>query len=130
VRFYRNAFGADELLRTRTADGRVMHRELLVAGGRMFLHDITDHDGDTAGSSVVLHLYVPDVDAAFATALAEGAEALLEPQDTFWGDRYAMIRDPFGHRWSLGQRVEDLSVDEQEERANRWAADNADGCQP
>lgn len=121
VRFYRAVFGADELLRNNTADGRVMHCELLVAGGRMFLHDIAGRD-EGSGAPVVLHLYVPDVDAIYAAALAEGAEALQEPQDTFWGDRYAMIRDPFGHTWSLGQRLEDLSVAEQVERGERWAA--------
>lgn len=130
VRFYRAAFGADELYRNAGPDGRIFHCELLVNGGRLLLHDdFTDHGetpGALGGSPVVLHLYTDDVDAAFAAAIAAGATADMEPQDAFWGDRYAMLTDPFGHRWSLGTVREQLSVADQEARADEWsgAADN------
>ncbi|WP_409495951.1 VOC family protein [Amycolatopsis sp. cmx-11-12] len=131
VRFYTAVFGADELLRNHASDGRVMHCELLVGGGRLLLHDEFPEHGAgrgpiaLGGTSVVLHLYVADVDAVFAAALAEGATELMAPQEAFWGDRYAMIEDPFGHRWSVAQRAADPSVAELQERADRWAEDNA-----
>jgi PhnB protein len=139
VRFYRAAFGADELLRNHAPDGRVMHCELLIAGGRLLLHDeFPEHGGcaprSSQGTSVVLHLYVSDVDAVFAAALAAGATELMAPQEAFWGDRYAMIEDPFGHRWSVAQRTADPSVAELAERADLWVAakieeDSRDGAE-
>ena len=130
VAFYREAFGADELLRVHGPDGRVMHCELLVAGSRLLLHDEYPEARLTGppdgGNSVVLHLYVPDVDASFARAVRAGAEPVMEPDDAFWGDRYAVVRDPFGHRWSLASRREDLSPDELGRRARQWAAEPPD----
>ena len=127
VRFYRAAFGADELLRNAGPDGRIMHCELLINGGRLLVHDeFVEQRGNRSpltlgGTPVVLHMYVSDVDEAFAAALAAGAEELMAPQDAFWGDRYAMLRDPFGHHWSLATRREDLSVAELEARSDQWA---------
>ncbi|GGM54502.1 glyoxalase [Longimycelium tulufanense] len=126
VRFYRAAFGADELLRNHGPDGRVIHCELLIAGGRLLVHDEFREHGNLSpvslgGTPVVLHLYTQDVDAAFATAVAAGAEELVAPQNAFWGDRYAVVRDPFGHHWSLAQQNENLSVAELEERGDQWA---------
>jgi uncharacterized glyoxalase superfamily protein PhnB len=66
-------------------------------------------------------LYVQDVDALYARAVDAGAEALMPPENQFWGDRYSMIRDPFGHRWSIASRIEDLSPREHQARAARWA---------
>src|SRR5882672_7132322 len=93
VRFYRAAFGADELLRNHGPDGRVMHCELLINGGRLLLHDDFHDDSPRAlgGSPVVLHLYVSDVDSVYVAAVAAGAVTDLPPQKAFWGDRYAMI---------------------------------------
>lgn len=129
VRFYRDVFGADELLRNHGPDGRVMHCELLINGGRLLVHDeFVEQDRNRSphslgGTPVVLHMYVDDVDGVFAAALAAGAEELMAPQDSFWGDRYAMLRDPFGHQWSLAVRREDLSVAELEARGDHWAAE-------
>jgi PhnB protein len=125
VRFYQTAFGADELLRHRGPDDRVMHCELLINGGRLLLHDdYSEHRDQTptalGGTPVTLHLYVTDVDGVFAAALSAGATALMEPQDAFWGDRYAIITDPYGHRWSLATPHEELSIAEMQERSDRW----------
>lgn len=126
VRFYQRVFGADELVRNQAPDGRVMHCELLLNGGRVLLHDEFPESGlygplAVGGIPVTLHLYVPDVDGLFAAAVAAGAEPLMAPTDAFWGDRYAIVRDPFGHRWSLATQQEDLSAAELEDRADRWA---------
>jgi PhnB protein len=130
VQFYRTVFGADELLRNAGPDGRVMHCELLVNGGRLLLHDAYSEDGGQTpaalgGTPVTLHMYVADVDAVFAAAIAAGATEVRAPADTFWGDRYAMLRDPFGHAWSLATPREELSIADIEERADQWVQGGA-----
>ena len=129
ITFYRNAFGADELVRNLAPDGRVMHCELLMFGGRLlvvddFEEDSTQSPARLGGTTVRLHLYVPDVDAVYRRALAAGAVSVMEPADAFWGDRYAIIADPHGHQWSIATPREDLSVSELEARADAWAADH------
>lgn len=126
IQFCRQAFGADELLRNQTPDGRIMHCELLVFGGRLLIVDDFDADPISAptslgGTTVRLHLSVPDVDGVYAQAIAAGATSLTEPHDAFWGDRYAMIRDPSGHIWSFGCGHEDLTIAELEDRADAWS---------
>jgi PhnB protein len=64
------------------------------------------------GTPVTIHLTVPDVDAAFQRALDAGATVVTPLDDQFWGDRYGMVADPFGHHWSLGQPVREVSMDE------------------
>ncbi|GAA5179020.1 VOC family protein [Rugosimonospora acidiphila] len=130
VRFYRTVFGADELLRNVGPDGRIMHCELLVNGGRLFVHDDYSPARDQTptalgGAAVTLHMYVDDVDAVFAGAIAAGATELKAPADQFWGDRYAMLRDPFGHAWSLATPREELSIADIEERGDSWARANS-----
>jgi PhnB protein len=131
VRFYKTVFGADELLRNAGPDGRIMHCELLVSGGRLLLHDDYSEARDQTptalgGTPVTLHMYVADVDAVYAAALAAGATEVRAPADAFWGDRYAMLRDPFGHVWSLGTPREELSIEDLEERAGRWVRGDLD----
>jgi PhnB protein len=69
------------------------------------------------GHSVSFLVYVPDVDAAFARALAAGAKAVRPVQDQFYGDRSGTLEDPFGHQWTLATHVEDVSPEEMERRA-------------
>ena len=129
VTWYTTAFGANELLRNAAPDGeRIMHCELLLGDSRFFVVD--EFPGaawspqSLGGTSVTLHLYVEDVDALFARAVAGGAEVILPVADQFWGDRYGMLRDPFGHRWSIASRVEDLSPKQLQARAAAWAEEN------
>jgi PhnB protein len=129
VEFYHRAFGARELYRNHAADGvTVMHSELLLGDSRFFVNDEFPDQGVFApqgerGTGVTLHLYVPDVDAFHARAVAEGAEVLLPLGDYFWGDRYFILKDPFGHRWSVASRIEDLSPKQIHERALAFFAD-------
>lgn len=127
--FYRKAFEADELLRNRDQHGSVMHCELLVNGGRLLLYELPSGDADGRDRqkhpippTVTLHLYVADVDTTYHRALTAGATSLLPPTDEFWGDRYAQIVDPSGHRWSLATRYEDPSAEELTDRAVAWNA--------
>jgi uncharacterized glyoxalase superfamily protein PhnB len=73
------------------------------------------------GSPVTLHLYVHDVDAVFRRAVDAGATVLMPVADQFWGDRYGILADPFGHRWSIASRIEDLSPNDLHKRAESWA---------
>ena len=83
-----------------------MHAHLLINGGSLMLSDdFPEYHGQVdAGSpiGVVIHLQVPDADAVWARALEAGAEVTMPLEDQFWGDRYGHLRDPFGHRWSIG----------------------------
>src|SRR5215475_11141948 len=131
VEFYEQAFGASELYRNLAPDGvSVMHSEMLLGSSRFFVNDEFPEYGVLSpkalnGSPVTLHLYVEDVDSLFEQAVGAGAEIAMPVADAFWGDRYGILVDPFGHRWSVASRIEDLSPDETHERAKAWASQNA-----
>ncbi len=114
ILFYQQAFDAHETLRMDAEDGkRLMHAALALNGGVVMLCDDFPEfnngrrkaPGPDGGTGVTIHLSVPDVDAVVARAVAAGAKTLMEPADMFWGERYAQVRDPFGHEWSLGGPV-------------------------
>jgi len=129
--FYRDAFGGEILGIHKTPDGKVMHAELNIGGNRLMLADEFPGFGSlsakTLGNSpVVLNLYVKeDVDGLFNRAVAAGAKVTMPLANQFWGDRYGQIVDPFGHRWALGQHVEDVSPEEMERRAKEAFAQMA-----
>ena len=133
VDFYRRAFGAEELYRNLLPDGEtVVHAELLVGDSRFFVRDEFPDRGvlsplSLGGSPITLHLYVRNATAAFERAVRAGAEVLMPLIDTFWGDRYGMVRDPFGHTWSIASRIEDLSPAEIQERARAWHEEKWNG---
>lgn len=107
IDFYVAAFGARELARMPSEDGRLMHAHLLVNGASLMLHDEFPEyagDGHRAGpyNGVTLHLQVGDADPVWRQALDAGATVEMPLEDQFWGDRYGILRDPFGHRWSIG----------------------------
>lgn len=126
--FYREVFGARTVTETRMG-GVVVHAEIEFAHGRLQLGAATPEyhtrasDPDSEDVSFSLGLYCPDVDATVERALAAGA-VLREPVTTFVsGDRFGSIRDPFGVRWSVMTRVEDLSDAESDARVQAWAAE-------
>lgn len=130
IDFYTRAFGANELLRNLAPGGEaIMHSELLLGDSRFFVVDefpgMAFSPASLGGSSVTLHLYVEDVDAVFERAVAAGATPLMAVQDCFWGDRYGMLSDPFGHRWSVASRIEDLSPKQLQDRAAEWSKEQA-----
>ena len=115
--FYREAFGAEELERIPTPDGRIMSLQLRVAGSVLHVADEFPEMGVLAppsigGTPVVLALDVTDADAVVARAVAAGAEVRQPVQDMFWGDRHGQIEDPFGHRWNISQHVRDVPHDD------------------
>lgn len=121
IDFYQSAFGAVETLRLDMPDGRIGHAELRILGAEIALADEypeMDYLGpDTrGGSSLSLQLFVPDVDAFVARAVAAGALLERPVADQFYGSRVGTIVDPFGHRWQVMTPVEEVSPDEMRRR--------------
>ena len=115
--FYRDAFGAEELSRIPTPDGRLMSVELRIGASLVHLADEFSEFGVLAaptigGTPVVLALDVADAEAVFAQAVAAGAQVRQALTDTFWGDLHGQLDDPFGHRWNVGQHLRDVPHDE------------------
>lgn len=103
--FYRTLFDATETMRMPAEDGkRLMHCSFDFAGGSLFLSDdFQSEGGKPALASVFVGLgKAAEVDALVAKAKGMGVTMIQEPQDMFWGDRFAMFFDPFGHRWQIG----------------------------
>lgn len=71
------------------------------------------------GSPVTIHLYVKDVDAVFNQAVAAGAKSTMPVTDMFWGDRYGLLEDPFGHQWSVATHIRDVNPEEMQEAARK-----------
>ncbi len=131
IDFYGRVFGATERLRMDQPDGRVGHAELTIGSGLVMLSDEFPEMGmrgprTLGGTPVTLSVYVEDVDAVFAAALAAGATALREPADQFYGDRSGQFEDPFGHRWSVASRIEIVDGEEMQRRIATQQATEAD----
>jgi PhnB protein len=119
--FYTKAFGAKPRMSMPTPDGKVAHAEMQLGDSLLMVADEMPEMGATApetigGSAVHMFLYVKDIDKAFARAVAAGARADMPPMNMFWGDRYAKLTDPFGHKWSMATHVEDMSPREMARR--------------
>jgi PhnB protein len=120
IDFYVKAFGAEEIGRVPGPDGKLVHAALRINGATIMLNDdFPEMSGGKSmtpaslgGTPVTIHLVVDDVDAKFQRALDAGATVVAPLDDQFWGDRYGVVADPFGHHWSLGQPVREVSMDE------------------
>jgi PhnB protein len=121
IEFYKKAFGAEEIHRMPAPDGRrIMHAAIRIGKSFVFLvDDFPEYcegksESPTAlkGTPVILHHYVTDCDAAIKRAQDAGAEVLMPPQDMFWGDRYGVVRDPYGHKWAFATHQKDLTADQ------------------
>jgi PhnB protein len=122
IAFYKDAFDAIEMMRLEGPDGRLWHALLNINGSSVMLADEFPEMGNTSpttlkGSPVTLHLGVPDADAAAAKAVSAGATVVMPVADQFWGDRYGIVADPFGHLWSLATPKETLPPEEIKARA-------------
>ena len=113
--FYVKALGANEVLRMPPDDkGRYMHIHLVINGGSLMLADAFPDHGhplETPGA-FTLHLQVDDADAWWKRAVGAGAESLMPVTDMFWGDRYGVVTDPYGHNWSFATHIKDLTPEE------------------
>ena len=126
IEFYKAAFDAVETGRLPGPDGRLMHASVRIRDSWLFLVDEMPEWGSLGpkslkGSPVTIHLYVEDVDATVAQAVAAGAKVTMPVADQFWGDRYGQLEDPFGHRWSVASHVRDVSPEEMREAMAKMA---------
>jgi PhnB protein len=128
IDFYRRAFGAVELDRSPAPDGkRVFHAEVQIGDSRVMLTDEFPEMGGSGGpkmiggTPVTLWMYVEDADAVFKQAVDAGATVLMPMADAFWGDRWGSLEDPFGHKWSIATRVEEVPEEELRRRLEAMA---------
>ena len=119
IDFYKKAFGAEELFRMAAPDGaRLLHATIRIGDASVMMSDeFPEYGGNrgpdiVGGTTVSIHLNVPDVDKAFARAVEAGANVIMPLADMFWGDRYGKVRDPFGHEWSIATHKRDVSPED------------------
>jgi PhnB protein len=128
IDFYKDIFGATERMRMPGPDGRLGHAELQIGDSVVMLADeFPDMDikgpSSFGGCPITMGVYVEDVDATVAKALAAGATTVRPIQDQFYGDRSGMIKDPFGYTWAVQTHIEDVPPDEMAKRAAKAAAE-------
>ena len=119
LEFYKNALGAEVLNVARMPDGKVIHAALRIGDSMLMLNDEFPEMGglsplSTGGAGVTIHIYTENVDEAFNRAVAAGAKVAMPLMDQFWGDRYGMVSDPFGHKWSIATHIKDMSFEEKQ----------------
>lgn len=128
IEFYKKAFGAEEISRMPTPDGKsLMHAEVKIGNSTVMLVDENPAWGmrspqSIGGSPVTLHIYAEDADAIYDRAVQAGATPTMPLMDAFWGDRYGTLTDPFGHEWGIATHIEDVSPEEIGKRAQAWFA--------
>lgn len=130
IDFYRRAWGAEELMRMPGPNGKIMHAQIRIGNSIVMLNDEVPEWGALGplalkGTPVSLQLMVPDVDAVFGQAVAAGATVVMPVSDMFWGDRYGVVLDPFGHKWAVATRVVDMSAEEMLAAGAKWASQQA-----
>lgn len=130
IEFYKKAFDAEELERMKMpGDNLIMHASLRIGDSMLMLCDempMTQHwraPQSLNGTSVTMHIFVDDADAAFERAVKAGAKVTMPLDDMFWGDRYGKLIDPFGHEWSIATHVKDVTPEEMAEAAKKAFAD-------
>lgn len=121
IEFYKKAFGAEETMRMPAPDGRrIMHAAIRIGSSHVFLVDDfpefcagkSESPKSLKGTPVTLHHYVADCDAAIQRAQEAGAIVLMPAMDAFWGDRYGVVIDPYGHKWSFATHIKDMTPDQ------------------
>jgi PhnB protein len=127
IDFYRRAFGAKEKLRMPFPDGKLAHAEIQIGDARVLLSDEFEPMAlfgpqTRGGTTVMIHLYVKNVDAIAARAAEAGGKVVRPVADQFYGDRTCLVEDPFGHRWYIATHTVDLTKAELKKRAMAMAA--------
>jgi len=131
IDFYRDAFGAQELYRLPMGD-KVGHAEIRIGDTNLMLSDEWPDmqalgPNRRGGATTSFVIYGPDCDAAYARAVQAGAKGDRPPADQFWGDRMGTVVDPFGHKWTLGTHIEDVSPEEMQKRMEAWSKEQQAG---
>jgi PhnB protein len=125
IDFYKRAFGATELMRMPSPDGRIGHAEIKIGNSAIMLADEHPQMGyrspqTLGGSAVSMMVYVDRVDDVFKKAVEMGAKELQPVQDQFYGDRSGTLQDPFGHTWTIATHMEDIPPEEMRKRAEKF----------
>jgi len=130
LEFYTEALGAEEVFRMPSPDGGVAHAEFMIGNTRIYISDESKEwhayampEGATA--ACLFSIMTDDCDRSYDRAVKAGTDSLSEPKNQFWGTRSAIIKDPFGYRWSFSQRIENVSPEELEQRAKQFFASMA-----
>lgn len=129
VEFYTHIFSVAPRILLNMPDGRVMHCEFCIGKTRFFLsQELPEHGGTLSpkrlgAKSVAIHLYVDDCDAMVEAMIEKGAMVLMEPTDVFWGERFARVRDPFGHEWGITTQLCEMTPNEIQAAATQLFAD-------
>ncbi len=129
IEFYKAVFGAEEIMRMPSPDGKIMHSELRIGDSMLFVND--EYPGMSAAPSPnftpsnSLFLYVTDVDSVFKRAVDAGSRVDMPVDNLFWGDRYGKLTDPFGHSWGIATHIEDVAPEEMERRSAAYFANFA-----
>jgi PhnB protein len=119
--FYKRAFGAEETMNMPGPDGKLMHGEIKIGNSIIMIGEECPQKDvlgpiSRGGATSALMVYFDNVDTAFDKAVKAGCTVLMPLTNQFWGDRYGAVTDPFGHRWSLAQHVEDVDLEEMKKR--------------
>ncbi len=119
IDFMKKAFGATEVYRFHSPDGNVMHAEMKIDDSVVMLGEAMKESPPMPAG---LYIYVNDVDATHRKAMEAGGETMAAPEDMFWGDRVATVKDFAGNRWWIATHVEDVSSEDLEKRAQQAMA--------
>jgi PhnB protein len=125
IEYYSRVFGVKPFVCLDMPDGRVMHCEFRFGNARFYLsEELPEHGGTPSPKSlgtttVAIHLYVNDCDAMVDLMSRPGAEVLMAPTDMFWGERFARVRDPFGHEWGIATLLDEMTPEEIQAAAKR-----------
>ena len=127
IEFYKKAFKAKEEARLPGPQGKLMHARIRIEGSAVMLVDEMPEWGALGpkalkGSPVTIHLYVENADAMFEQAVRGGATVTMPLDDMFWGDRYGKLEDPFGHQWSIGTHVRDVTPEEMQKAMEQMSS--------
>ncbi|HXS52140.1 MAG TPA: VOC family protein [Usitatibacter sp.] len=127
IEFYKKAFGAVEEARIAAADGKLVHARIRIGDSPVMLMDEAPPCGALGprtirGTPVAIHLYVRDADAVAASAEEAGAKVVMPVSEQFWGDRYGVVEDPYGHQWSIATHVREVGAQEMRAAMEKMAA--------
>jgi uncharacterized glyoxalase superfamily protein PhnB len=127
IEFYKKAFGAVETARLPGPQGKIAHAMIRIGDSAVMLVDEFPEMGAVGpkslkGSPVTIHLYVDNVDTTVERAVKAGAKITMPVADMFWGDRYGKLVDPFGHHWSVGTHIRDVSMEEMQQAMQKASA--------
>lgn len=128
IDFYKKAFNAEEVARFLTPQGKLMHGCVRIGDSLVMIADEFPEWGSFGpnalkGSSVTIHLNVQDADKQFQQAMDAGCTSVMPLEDMFWGDRYGVVKDPFGHSWSIATHIREVSAAEIQEAISQMGED-------